>query len=200
MHTQEPRIRFMRLERWDPQLWELLVFHGGRNRVVLNVVIQVTPWREDWKWSRWLNVAKSNKRLQLNPGERWWRIRRHSLKWRQKDHLANGESESYSIVSDFLRPHGYSLCNSPGQNPGVGSLSLLLWIFPTQESNQGLLCCRGFSSNWANVDEYAELGTAELFTGHKGQCKGWLTAFPLMKLFGWCQFILCFTLICWGST
>ena len=41
MHTQEPRIRFMRLERWDPQLWELLVFHGGRNRVVLNVVIQV---------------------------------------------------------------------------------------------------------------------------------------------------------------
>ena len=32
----------------------------------------------------------------------------------------------------------------PGKpkNTGVGSLSLLQWIFPTQESNQGLLLCR----------------------------------------------------------
>ena len=32
----------------------------------------------------------------------------------------------------------------PGKpkNPGVGSLSLLQWIFPTQELNQGLLHCR----------------------------------------------------------
>ena len=28
-------------------------------------------------------------------------------------------------------------------NPGVGSLFLLQWIFPTQESNRGLLHCRG---------------------------------------------------------
>ena len=28
------------------------------------------------------------------------------------------------------------------KNTGVGSLSLLQWIFPTQESNQGLLHCR----------------------------------------------------------
>ena len=32
--------------------------------------------------------------------------------------------------------------NSPGQNTGVGSLSLLQGIFPTQESNWGLLHCR----------------------------------------------------------
>ena len=31
---------------------------------------------------------------------------------------------------------------SPGQNTGVGSLSVLQGIFPTQESNQGLLHCR----------------------------------------------------------
>ena len=32
----------------------------------------------------------------------------------------------------------------PGKpkNTGVGSLSLLQWIFPTQELNQGLLHCR----------------------------------------------------------
>ena len=42
-----------------------------------------------------------------------------------------------------LRPHGlYSLWNSPGQNTGVGSLSLLQGIFPTQGSNPGLLHCR----------------------------------------------------------
>ena len=28
------------------------------------------------------------------------------------------------------------------KNTGMGSLSLLQWIFPTQESNRGLLCCR----------------------------------------------------------
>ena len=43
------------------------------------------------------------------------------------------KSESRSVVSDSLWPHGiYSLWNSPGQNTGVGSLSLLQRIFPTQ--------------------------------------------------------------------
>ena len=36
----------------------------------------------------------------------------------------------------------YSPWNSPGQNAGVGSLSLLQGIFPTQGSNPGLLHCR----------------------------------------------------------
>ena len=46
-------------------------------------------------------------------------------------------------MSDSLRPHGlYSPWNSPGQNTGVGSISLLQWTFPTQESNQGLPHCR----------------------------------------------------------
>ena len=45
-------------------------------------------------------------------------------------------------MSDSLRPHGlYSPWNSPGQNTGVGSLSLLQGIFPTQGSNPGLPHC-----------------------------------------------------------
>ena len=53
------------------------------------------------------------------------------------------ESESRSVMSDSLRPHGlYSPWNSPGQNTGVGGLSLLQGIFPTQGSNPGLLHCR----------------------------------------------------------
>ena len=43
-------------------------------------------------------------------------------------------------MSKSLQPHGlYSPWNSPGQNIGVSSLSLLQWIFPTQELNRGLL-------------------------------------------------------------
>ena len=53
------------------------------------------------------------------------------------------ESESRSVVSDSLRPHRLSSpWNSPGQNTGVGSLSLLQGIFPTQGSNPGLPHCR----------------------------------------------------------
>ena len=41
-------------------------------------------------------------------------------------------------------PHGlYSPWNSPGQNIGVGSCSLLQGIFPTQGSNSGFLHWRG---------------------------------------------------------
>ena len=53
------------------------------------------------------------------------------------------ESESHSVVSNSLGPGGlYSPWNSPGQNTGVDSLSLLQGIFQTQESNSGLLHCR----------------------------------------------------------
>ena len=54
-----------------------------------------------------------------------------------------GESESHSVMSDSLWLHVlYSPWRSPGQNTGVGSLSLLQGIFPTQGSNPGLLHCR----------------------------------------------------------
>ena len=53
------------------------------------------------------------------------------------------ESERRSDVSDFVTPWTvYSPWNSPGQNTGVGSLSLLQGIFPSQESNRGLRTCR----------------------------------------------------------
>ena len=49
------------------------------------------------------------------------------------------ESESHLVLSDSLRPHGlHSPWNSPGQNTGVGGLSLHQGIFPTQELNPGL--------------------------------------------------------------
>ena len=45
-------------------------------------------------------------------------------------------------MSNPLRLHGlYSPWNSLGQDTGVGSLSLLQGIFPTQGLNPGLLHC-----------------------------------------------------------
>ena len=49
------------------------------------------------------------------------------------------ESQSHWVVSDPLWPHRlYSPWNSPGQNTGVGSLSLLQGIFPTPGPNPSL--------------------------------------------------------------
>ena len=57
--------------------------------------------------------------------------------------MAEGESKSHSVMPNTLGPHGlYSPWNSSGQNTGVGSLSLLQGIFPTQGSNPGFLHCR----------------------------------------------------------
>ena len=66
-----------------------------------------------------------------------------------------------SVVSNTLQPHGlYSPWNSLGQNTGVGSLSLLQGIFPTQGSNQRLLHCRQILYCWAtnqSVWKYSEM-------------------------------------------
>ena len=58
------------------------------------------------------------------------------------------EIVSHSVMSHSLWPHELQaarlLCpwDSPGQNTGVGSCSLLQGIFPTQGSNPGLPHCR----------------------------------------------------------
>ena len=70
--------------------------------------------------------------------------------------LKESESESHSVMSNSLRPQGlYSSWDSPGQNTGVLSHSLLQGTFPTQELNQGLLHCRKIL--------YREAIPAELF-------------------------------------
>ena len=58
------------------------------------------------------------------------------------------ESISHSVMSDFLWSHGLRLTrllcpwNSPGNNVGVGSHSLLQGILATQRSNLGLPHCK----------------------------------------------------------
>ena len=51
--------------------------------------------------------------------------------WRHSTCLVKCESESHSVMSDSLWPHGlYNPWNSPGQKTGVGSLSLLQGHLP----------------------------------------------------------------------
>ena len=67
----------------------------------------------------------------------------HTVKGFSIVNEAESESEICSVMPDFWRTHVlYSPWNSPHQNAGVGSLSLLQGIFPTQWLNPGLLHCK----------------------------------------------------------
>ena len=67
------------------------------------------------------------------------------MRGRKTEVICPGRKRKWKSLShsNSLRPHGlYSPWNSPGQNTGGGSLSLLQGIFPTLGSNPGLLHCR----------------------------------------------------------
>ena len=112
----------------------------------------------------------------MDTGVGWHFLSRGSSQprgWTQLSFLAGecfeGESESHSVVYNSLQPHGlYNPWNSPGQNTGVGSCSLLQRIFPTQGSNPGILHCRHTlyqlshreAYHWANLDEGFPGGTS----------------------------------------
>ena len=95
--------------------------------------LEINTWKisgkflKTWKWNKTFPITHVTKRKS--------QVKFKKIHWT--------ESESRSVMSDSLRPHGlYSPWNSPGQNTGVGCLSLLQGIFPLQVSNPGLLHCR----------------------------------------------------------
>ena len=88
-----------------------------------------------WLWANYLTtlspISCTRGKSYLFLGGQWW----------LEDVIH--KSESQLVLSDSLWPHGlYSPWNFPGQNTGVGSLSLLQEIFLTEGSNLGLLHCR----------------------------------------------------------
>ena len=118
-------------------LWRQNLAHGGRicaiearclcmgASLVAQKVKRLPAMQETWVWSLDQEDSLEKETATITEFDTEW------------------VSESCSVVSNSLRSHGlYSPWNSPGQNTGVGSLSLLQEIFPTQGSNPGLPHCR----------------------------------------------------------
>ena len=83
-------------------------------------------------------------------------------------------SESHSVMSNSLQPMNYTIYrswNSPGQNTGVGRLSLLQGIVPTQELDPGLL-------HWGQI--LYQLS----YQGSPNGCKGVLKRHYAYRSFG----------------
>ena len=91
----------------------------------------IDPWLGNWDPGCCMAWPKKK-----NP-QFWERV--PGLRWTPKG----------SVMSDSLEPLGlYSPWNSPGQNTGVGSLSLLQGIFPTQVSRTA----GRFFTSWATLE------------------------------------------------
>ena len=118
---------------WDKCHWEVL---SGPEKVGfecnLSWVIGMKEMKETWKYEI-LNFKKNKIRYWLEAGGPITTppvhlpldLFVHNVSMKMKVKVR-------SVLSDSLRPHGlYSPWNSPGQNTGVGSCSLLQGIFPT---------------------------------------------------------------------
>ena len=110
---------------------------------------------------RWLqNLPNRSSFFQILP----FLIHCHRNNLKMQVEVSNGSqkvySESRSVVSDSLRPHGlYSPWNSPGQNTGVGSLSLLQGIFQPRDRTQVSHTAGGFFNSWATREALQNIQT-----------------------------------------
>ena len=125
-------------------------------------------WRQEEKgttedemvgWHHWLNGLSLSKLQEMMMDREARRAAIHGvaesdtterLNWTELNYPLRYFSESCSVVSNSLWPHGlYSPWNSPGQNTRVGSRSLLQGIFLTQDRTQVSHIAGGFSTLWA---------------------------------------------------
>ena len=105
------------------------------------------------------------------------------------------ESESHSVVSDSLQPHGlYNPWNSLGQNTGVGSLSLLQGIFPTQRSNPGLSHCRWILYQLSHKGSPIYKVCLVLFTAYNSTKQLKIQRKPSFNCTSWTHRVLCLSL------
>ena len=107
-------------------------------------------FRWAWDWNIfWLQLSDSlltlfgcQKTLKISLEEKEWHIRgKFQVEHAFNPFLSVIVKVIQSCLTLWLREL-HSPWNCPGQNTGVGSLSLLQGIFPTLELNWGLLHCR----------------------------------------------------------
>ena len=125
----------MNTQDWSPLGWTgwISLQSKGLSRVFSNTTVQ-----KHLQHSAFFTVQLSHP--YMTTGKTTALIRRTFV---GKVMIESPKSESRSVVSDSLGPHGlHSPWNSPGQNTVVGSLSFLQGIFLSQGSNSGLPHCR----------------------------------------------------------
>ena len=120
---------------WQRMKW----FDGITNSIEMNLSKLQEIVEDRGAWCAAVHGVTKN--------QTWLRDRTTTYVYLTGIFMKSEKSESCSVVSNSLWPHGlYSPWISPGQNTGVSSLFLLQGIFTTQESNRGLLHCRLFFS------------------------------------------------------
>ena len=82
----------------------------------------------------------------------------------------------------------HSPWNPSGQNTGVGNLSLLQWIFPSQESKWGRLHCRWILYQLSLPGKACEY-TQFINPAINGNC-GWFPTLGLVRIVLLCTFLL----------
>ena len=116
--------------------------NAGDTEIWVQCPVGKIPWRRKWQPTPVSLPGKFHG--QRSPmGYSPWGRRVSDTTVHTSSRIVKSETESPSVMSDSLRPHGiYSPWNSPDQNTGAGSLSFLQGIFPTNRLNPGLPHCR----------------------------------------------------------
>ena len=123
METVSPAVKVQSPNHWTTrEVLDIVLNHRNPTPTVNNFLILIFIWQ----W--WLLVVA---RRILNLTCSMWDLVSWKWKW-----------ESLIWVWLFAAHGLYSPWNSPGQNTGVGNLSFLQGIFPTQGLNPGLPHCR----------------------------------------------------------
>ena len=93
------------------------------------MVKSLPPWRRKWQPSPVFLPGKSHEQKSVVSYSPWGLTKSDTIECTRQEHILQRErekwsqSESCSVVSDSVWPHGlYSPWNSPGQNTGVGGL------------------------------------------------------------------------------
>ena len=97
-----------------------------------------------WTYCRWYTIKKENIRLE-DKSEEITDCNTEKQRNRKCYELRRTEWNELKVAQlcpTLCNTMEYSPWNSPGQNTGMGSLSLLQGIFPIQGSNPGLSHCR----------------------------------------------------------
>ena len=140
-NSQDMEIILVVRDEWENTLWDYRYRYGYTHilaiykyKLMKNIkYIMLYIGIYMWKWSESRSVVSNSSRLHgllLLPGKS------HGQR-SVVGYSPQGRKES--DTTERLRFHFHL---SPGQNTGVGSLSLLQGIFPTQGSNPGLPRCR----------------------------------------------------------